>query len=175
MHSLDELAYAHGAPVYSGNGERIGAVEEIFYEDGTGRPAWIGVGTGFLRLKRVVVPAAGASLQPFGLVVPYPRDVVAHSPDVDGDELSPALEARLGAHYGIVEPDAETVVAPPPARRVRRHLASDRVWVPVTLQRERVRVVSQRVGRTLPAAELGELWLELPLHAQEPVVTKRPA
>jgi hypothetical protein len=161
VHSLDELAHAYGAPVYAGNGERLGAVEEIFFDERTGRPEWIGIGTGFLRLKRVVVPARGATLQPFGLVVPYPREVVAHSPDVDGDELSPALEGRLRGHYGISDPDAETVVA--------RHPRPERVLAPVRLARERVRVRREPVGLVVDGVELRELELELPLYAQEAI------
>ena len=53
--TVDQLAAMRGTPVYDSNGEKIGAVEEIYYDERTSEPQWIGIGTGFLGLSHAVV------------------------------------------------------------------------------------------------------------------------
>jgi sporulation protein YlmC with PRC-barrel domain len=45
-----------GAPVFDSSGDKIGSVEEIFYDGQSKRPEWIGIGMGFFGTKRVLVP-----------------------------------------------------------------------------------------------------------------------
>jgi sporulation protein YlmC with PRC-barrel domain len=54
---LDEM---RGQPVYDNEGQKIGNVEEIYYDQQTRAPEWIGVGTGFFGTKRVLVPVQGS-------------------------------------------------------------------------------------------------------------------
>lgn len=95
---LDEM---RGAPVYDINGEKIGKVEEIFYDQQTRIPEWIGIGTGFFGTKRVLVPVKGAAAQDDGLVVAYSKDQVKDSPDIDEDEISQQCEADLASYYDL--------------------------------------------------------------------------
>src|SRR4051812_32792812 len=101
QHTLDDLQRLEGLPVYDTAGEKIGKVEEIFYDDATSRPEWIGIGTGLLGTKRVLVPVQGATLGEDGVHVPYPKDHVKGSPDVDVDEISAATERDLYAYYAL--------------------------------------------------------------------------
>src|SRR5580765_2481453 len=93
---LDEM---RGAPVYDSSGDKIGNVEEIFYDTESSRPEWIGIG--FFGTKRVLVPVEGASLREDGICVAYPKDQVKDSPDIDGDEISSETESDLYRYYGI--------------------------------------------------------------------------
>jgi uncharacterized protein (TIGR02271 family) len=95
---LDEM---HGAPVYDNDGDKIGKVEEIFYDQQTRVPEWIGIGTGFFGKKRVLVPVKGAAPYDDGLMVGYSKDHVKDSPDIDEDEISQQREAELAAYYGL--------------------------------------------------------------------------
>jgi uncharacterized protein (TIGR02271 family) len=97
--SLDRLTPLAGANVYDVAGERIGSVEEIFYDDETSRPEWIGVGTGFLGTRRILVPVAGARASGDGITVPYAKDTVNDAPDVDGDRISEDVEVQLYTYY----------------------------------------------------------------------------
>ncbi|MDQ3867138.1 MAG: PRC and DUF2382 domain-containing protein, partial [Actinomycetota bacterium] len=99
--ALEDLRSARGQPVYASDGAKIGKVEEIFLDEETGRPEWIGVGTGFLGSKRAVVPVAGMSRAEDGFRVPYTEDQVNETPDIDSDEISQETEARLYSIYGI--------------------------------------------------------------------------
>ena len=99
--STDQFMSARGNAVYSSDGEKIGSVEEVFVDEDTDRPEWIGIGTGFLGTKRVIVPATGAELRDEGIHVPYTKEQVKNTPDVDSDEISQETEAALYAHYGL--------------------------------------------------------------------------
>lgn len=99
--SMDELMSARGQEVRSSDGEKIGAVEEIFVDEETGQPEWIGLGTGMFGTKRVLVPVAGASMSGDGFEVPYSTEQVKMTPDIDSDEISQETEAKLYSHYGL--------------------------------------------------------------------------
>lgn len=95
---LDEM---RGAAVYDEQGEKIGKVEEIFYDQQTNIPEWIGIGTGFFGTKRVLVPVQGAQVLDDALLVAYPKRQVSESPDLDSDEISQEQEAELSSFYGL--------------------------------------------------------------------------
>ena len=95
---LDEM---RGATVHDSDGDKIGKVEEIFYDQQTRIPEWIGIGTRFFGNKRVVVPVEGAAATADGLFVAYSKQQVKDSPDIDEDEISQQCEADLAAYYGL--------------------------------------------------------------------------
>ena len=99
--TMDELMQARGQGVYSSDGEKIGSVEEIFVDEQTGQPEWIGLGTGMFGSKRVLVPVEGATMSGEGFQGPYAKDQVKQTPDIDGDEISQETEAALYSHYGL--------------------------------------------------------------------------
>jgi uncharacterized protein (TIGR02271 family) len=99
--TIDRLQESRGATVYDSAGDKIGKVEEIFYDDQTNQPEWIGIGTGFFGTKRVLVPVEGATLTDDGYTVPYSKDQVKDSPDIDSDEISQGTEQELYSYYGL--------------------------------------------------------------------------
>jgi uncharacterized protein (TIGR02271 family) len=100
-YTIDDLQAARGEPVYSSDGEKIGSVEEIYVDEETGRPEWIGLGTGFFGKKRVLVPVEGAERTGDGFTVPYSKEQVEDTPDIDSDEISQETEQLLYAQYGL--------------------------------------------------------------------------
>jgi uncharacterized protein (TIGR02271 family) len=90
-----------GRPVYDAAGDKIGTVDEVFYDEDTQQPEWLGIGTGFFGMRRVLVPLSGAEQAEDGLRVPYSKDQVKDSPDIDSDEISQDTEQRLAQHYGV--------------------------------------------------------------------------
>jgi uncharacterized protein (TIGR02271 family) len=99
--TIEALQDAQGVPVLASDGDKIGSVEEIFYDDETGKPEWVGVGTGFFGTKRVLVPVEPAEMTGDALLVPYAKEHVKDSPDIDGDEISQETERELYAYYGL--------------------------------------------------------------------------
>ena len=99
--SIETLTAQRGQTVYSSDGEKIGSVEEIFIDQETSRPEWIGLGTGFFGTKRVLVPVEGADVREDGIYVPYAKSQVKDTPDIDSEEISQEQEQELYAHYGL--------------------------------------------------------------------------
>jgi uncharacterized protein (TIGR02271 family) len=99
--TIQELEALRGSPVYSQDEERIGTVEQVFLDRDTDEPEWIGIGTGFLRTKRVLVPIRGATPAEDGVRVPFDKEHVKGSPDVDEDQISQATEQELYGYYGL--------------------------------------------------------------------------
>ncbi len=99
--SLVRLDEMRGASMYDSAGEKIGKVEEIYYDEQTRAPEWIGIGSGFFGTKRALVPVQAAQVTDDGLTVPYSKEQVKDSPDIDEDEISQQCEADLAAHYGL--------------------------------------------------------------------------
>lgn len=99
--TTEQLSAMRGTPVYDADGKEIGTVEEIFYDEETRQPEWIGIGTGFFGTKRVLVPTAGASATDDGVTVRYPKDQVKDAPDIDSDEISKEAEQELYTYYGL--------------------------------------------------------------------------
>jgi uncharacterized protein (TIGR02271 family) len=99
--TAEQFNQMRGTPVYSSDGEKIGQVEEIFTDIDTGQPEWLGIGTGFLRMKRVLVPVAGASTRDDGFYVAYTKDQVKDSPDIDDQEIGQDTERELYSYYGL--------------------------------------------------------------------------
>jgi uncharacterized protein (TIGR02271 family) len=185
-----------GAPVFDSSGDKIGSVEEIFYDGQSTRPEWIGIGTGFFGTKRVLVPVEGANLQGDGICVAYDKDKVKESPDLDGDEISSQTEQELYRYYGLAEPrtsdratggteqsvtrsEEELQVGKEREQagsvRLRKWVETEPVSLDVELRRETARVVRQSinepVGRDTDAFQ--EEAVEVPLTAERAVTSKQ--
>jgi hypothetical protein len=101
--TLDRFADLKGAEVRSSDGEKIGTVDEVFYDGTTREPEWIGLGTGFLGMKKAVVPVAGATVEGDLVCVPYDKDVVKKEPPFDEQDgvLTDDSERRLCDYFGM--------------------------------------------------------------------------
>lgn len=99
-----EQAKAERASVFSSDGEYVGDVEAIYYDRETGEPEWIGIRTGFVPSKRVLVPTTGAEHDEESIRLPFPRTAIEGSPGVEGDEIAPETEILLYEHYGLEAP-----------------------------------------------------------------------
>jgi uncharacterized protein (TIGR02271 family) len=201
---LDEM---RGRRVSDSAGEKIGTVEEIFYDEQTRVPEWVGVGTGFFGTKRVLVPVQGSRVTEDGLIVAYSKEQVKDSPDIDADEISEQCEADLAAHYGLgysrersqtglpeggrlplgrergedeesvtrseEELEVGTRRVETGSVRLRKWVETEPVELEVELKREVARVTRERIDQPVGEHEFRELEVEMPLHAEKPVVQKQ--
>jgi uncharacterized protein (TIGR02271 family) len=201
--STDQLADMRGMPVYDSAGEKIGKVEEIFYDEQTDQPEWIGIGTGFFGTKRVLVPVEGASQSGDGLTVRYSKEQVKDSPDIDSDELSQSTEQELYSYYGLgyseqrsdtglpeggrgrVDDDATSITRSEEElqvgkreveagrARLRKWVETEPVDMDVELKRETARVTREPIDQAVSDAEIGEEEVEVGLRQEEAVVQKQ--
>jgi hypothetical protein len=105
-----------GQGVVDCDGNSIGYVDQIFNDDRTGEPEWIGVMTGTFRHHFHLVPVSGVGKANGALQVPWTKDQVNRAPEYGrgghlgllglGDyrpAISEAEEREADAHYGITE------------------------------------------------------------------------
>ena len=101
----------YGREVLTGDGSKLGKVEEIYLDEATGKPEWAEVKTGMFGNKRSLVPLAAAQEAGGGLQVPFDKDQIKNAPHHDpGVQLSPSDEAAFFDYYGIPY-GGETVTA----------------------------------------------------------------
>jgi uncharacterized protein (TIGR02271 family) len=90
-----------GKNVIGSDGDKIGKVEELYYDTDSQQPEWISVITGWFGAHRSLVPLADAREESDDLLVPYAKAHVQEAPHYDpGRELSEEDEADLFRHYG---------------------------------------------------------------------------
>ena len=196
--TLERLDEMRGAPVYDSAGEKIGEVEEIFYDTETNRPEWIGIGTGLFGTKRVLVPVSGSSFEGDAVTVQYRKDQVKDAPDIDDDEISGSREQELYSFYGLgsgrttdvrsersdgaseqalTRSEEELHVGKEQREtgraRLRKWVETEPVELDVELQRETARVVREPVDERVSDRELGEEEVDVTLREERPVVEKQ--
>jgi uncharacterized protein (TIGR02271 family) len=88
--------------VVDAGGEKIGKIDELYYDDEGGQPEWALVNTGLFGTKKTFVPLAGAQPAREDVRVPVTKEQVKDAPRIDADqELSEAEERQLFEHYGV--------------------------------------------------------------------------
>ncbi len=99
--TIERLSQARGTTVYDQSGDKIGTVEDVFQDYETLEPEWIGISAGMFGSKLSLVPVQGAEFRDDGVYVPYTKDQIKDSPDIDGDEIDESTERSLYTHYGL--------------------------------------------------------------------------
>jgi uncharacterized protein (TIGR02271 family) len=196
--SMEEIRTAEGQPVYSSDGEKIGEVEEIFYDEATYRPEWIGIGVGLFGKKRLLVPVQSARLDADGYTVPYTKEQVKDSPDIGSDDIDESTERALFDYYGldwsqttyaegasefdregasVTRTEEELAVGTREVAagrvRLRKWVETEAVQADVNVRREDARIEREPINEPVSGAEIGEEEVEVRLRREEPVVEKR--
>src|SRR5215218_1156960 len=103
MITLHDPESVRGATVRDRDGDKIGTVDELYFDEATDRPEWMTVKTGLFGMKTTFVPVEGA--EPQGddeLRVPYEKDRVKDAPSIEPDhELTQREEQELYGFYGL--------------------------------------------------------------------------
>lgn len=101
--SADDLT---GADVYRATGERIGAAEQVYLDEETGDPQWVGVQTGLFGTHHSLVPLSRAAVSGHRIVVPFSKEHIRDAPSVGTGYVRPTPAEAVGlyAHYGLPRP-----------------------------------------------------------------------
>jgi hypothetical protein len=91
-----------GRHAFDVDGNKIGSIDHIFYDDRTQRPEWLAVKTGLFGTKTTFVPINGSQVfKGEDLQVPFTKDFVKEAPRVDVDDtMTPMQEQELWSYYG---------------------------------------------------------------------------
>jgi uncharacterized protein (TIGR02271 family) len=88
--------------VVDSDGDRIGTVEELYYDRDSNEPGWIAVKTGLFGTKVSFVPLQGAAPSGERVRVAFVKAQIKDAPTMDPDgDLSLDEERRLYDHYGL--------------------------------------------------------------------------
>jgi uncharacterized protein (TIGR02271 family) len=148
LHDPDSL---RGATVRDRDGEKIGTVDDLYFDEATDKAEWMTVKTGLFGMKTTFVPVEGA--QPEGedeLRVPYEKDRVKGAPSIDPDhELTQGEEQELYSFYGISYGEQRSSSGLPEGREQDRGTTGRDVSGPttddaMTRSEEELRVGTQR-------------------------------
>ena len=91
-----------GAPVTGADGEKLGKVEALYFDDETDKPEWVAVKSGLFGSHVSLVPLAQDTWSGDTLTVPFGKDALRTAPHHDPDaSLSPTDEDELYRHYGL--------------------------------------------------------------------------
>lgn len=91
-----------GRTLVDSEGEKIGKIDELYYDETGGQPEWALVNTGLFGTKKIFVPIRSASPAGEDLQVPVTKAQVKDAPRIDADQaLSETEERTLFEHYGV--------------------------------------------------------------------------
>ncbi len=99
--NIDDIRSALGADVLDPAGEKIGELDEIYYDHTSGGPEWIRVKSGMINKSNHLVPLQGARHEGGKVVVAYPKDVIEETPEITDDEISQETEDELYRRYNF--------------------------------------------------------------------------
>jgi uncharacterized protein (TIGR02271 family) len=200
---VEQMKRWEGHTAIGPDGEKIGKIEDIYFDRESGEPEWALVQTGMFGKKDSFVPLAGAKAQGDALEVRYPKDQVKDAPNVEpGGELSHDEEARLYQHYrldqgqeserqpsrGRKADDAMTrseeelqvrkVRRPSELVRLKKYVVTENVQKTVPVQREEVRVerepiTDENVDAAMSGSDISEGEHEVMLTEEKAVADKR--
>ena len=180
----DDIPQLRNLPVYA-NGEEIGHVGDIYYDEDTERVECVGIAGDGIGFKRNWLPAQGAVLQDDGLHLAYGRDRLEGAPSWDDDaDLDEDRYREVRGHYGdagdVTRHEEELQVGKEERAagsvRLRKWVETEPVSTQVELERETAQVVREPVDEPVARdtdAAFGEEEIEVPLRAEEAVVGKR--
>ena len=99
---IEQIEEWEGQDVLDSDGEKIGKLEDIYFEAGSRNAVFGSVKTGMLGRRHFLVPLAGATVSRDHVRVAYHQDQVKNAPQADpGATLGSGMEQELARHYGI--------------------------------------------------------------------------
>jgi uncharacterized protein YrrD len=91
-----------GRSLLGTDGEKIGRINAIYVDAGTGEPEWVAVSTGGLFGKVTFAPVSQVTREGEDAVVAYEKKHVKNAPKAQTEgAMSPVEEERLCGYYGI--------------------------------------------------------------------------
>ena len=109
MMTQDQLRDVVGATAYDRDGDKIGKVGQLYYDDATDQPTWVTVNTGFFGTHESFVPVSGAEFHGDRVTVAYDKAKVKGAPKIAEDgHLSLQEEQQLYRYYGVEYGAGET-------------------------------------------------------------------
>ncbi len=102
MITQKQLDTVVGRAAYDKDGDKVGKIGAVYYDDATNQPSWLTIQTGLFGAKETFVPVQGAEFSGDRVTLQYDKATVKDAPSVDEDgHLSPQEEEELYRFYGV--------------------------------------------------------------------------
>ncbi|MDX6721450.1 MAG: hypothetical protein QOJ63_3704 [Solirubrobacteraceae bacterium] len=99
---IEQIEEWTGQDVVDPDGEKIGKLEDVYFEADSRNAVFGCVKSGMLGRRHLLVPLAGASLSRDHVRVAYPHDQVKDGPQAEsGATLESATQQELARHYDL--------------------------------------------------------------------------
>jgi uncharacterized protein YrrD len=95
------IAEWHGSELIDRDGERIGKLEDVYYDVETEEPQFGTLKEGLFGRHLTFVPLAGVTIGPNSLQVLVTKEQVKDAPNIELHDLSQVDESRLYHHYQL--------------------------------------------------------------------------
>ena len=97
-----DFSAVRGGTAYDSDGDKVGAIDEIYTDKDTGEPSFVTVHTGLFGSKTTFVPLADASVDGEDLRLPYDKAKIKDAPGVEPDaDITDEEQDRLYDYYGL--------------------------------------------------------------------------
>lgn len=91
-----------GGNVLGADGEKIGSIGQIYFDDQTSQPSWVTVKTGLFGTSESFAPLQDATQHGDDIAIPYTKDKVKDAPRVAPDgHLEVEEQDQLYTYYGL--------------------------------------------------------------------------
>jgi len=154
MTDVSEVLEWHGRTVVATDGDKLGKIEEIYFDQETSQPEWALIDTGMFAGKSSFMPLQGATSDGDQVTAPYSKDQVKGAPQIKaGQALSQREEAELYRHYGVEYGESRSASGLPEGGptagngeagitegpgRLKKHIVSERVTGVMPSERDHV-------------------------------------
>ena len=102
MITQNDLRKLLGATAHDPDGDKVGRIGQVYYDDDTDTPKWVTVHTGLFGTNESFVPLQGAQFEGGVVRLGYDKQKIKDAPNVGGDRhLSPEEEVQLYRYYDI--------------------------------------------------------------------------
>jgi uncharacterized protein (TIGR02271 family) len=102
MTSQEQHRELTGTTAYDNDGDKLGRIGQVYYDDNTEQPKWITVNTGLFGMNESFVPLQGAQFDNDRVTVAYDKATIKDAPNVSGDQhLDAEEEQQLYRHYSL--------------------------------------------------------------------------
>jgi uncharacterized protein (TIGR02271 family) len=102
MITQEQLDTVVGSTAYDKDGDKVGKIGGLYYDDATNEPSWLTVHTGLFGTKETFIPVQGVEVTGDRVILQYDKATVKDAPNVDEDgHLSPQEEEQLYRYYGV--------------------------------------------------------------------------
>lgn len=168
--TMEDVRVWQGKTVIDRNGDKVGTIDDVYFDEQTGRPEWGLINTGMFGMRHHLLPLTQSQDQAGNetIRIQWTKDQVSDAPSVEADqELSEQEERKLYDYYGLnwQQSDSQTMYAGGQQQRPMQQGTRDDAMTrseeevrvgtakrPRELVRLRKYVVTENVTQTVPVS-----------------------